>query len=109
MGFNSTLVVLNDALEQISEDKEFGQKVKASILRKYSYRDEDYVNISSGNHANVAAVVGVHHADEKHLFAIGGNIGWDFGYMGGYRATEEQMLRAWAAKLGFVLHRKAKR
>lgn len=108
MGFNSTLVVLNDALHIIEKDTEFGKKVKDAILEKYSYRDRR-LYISSGNHANVAEVIEVHHADMKHIIAVGGNTGWDFGPKGFYRASEEELCRAWANDLGFVLHKKSQK
>lgn len=105
MGFNSTLIVLNDALHTIEKDEEFGKNVAQAIHEQYGRRKE-YVDIASNGHMNAASVLGSHHADEKHLFAIGGNTGWDFGRMGNWKSPEEDLLRAWANKLGFDIHKK---
>lgn len=107
MGYNSTVVVLNDALHIIGEDKEFGRKIEETVLRLSV--DRKGIDISSGNHANVARVIETHHADEMHLISVGGNLGTDLGYVGNWRFSEEDMLRAWAQKLGFDIRKKATR
>ncbi len=106
MGFNTTVVVMNDALHQIEEDKEFGRKLAQAALLTYNRGRQD---VSAGNHVNAATVIESHHADGIHLIAVGGNYGQDLGYVGGYRSTPEDMLRSLADQLGYRLVRKAKR
>ena len=75
MGYNSTIIIMNDALHTIATDAEFGAAV-ASAVSKYdpstSLYDKD---IRSGSHVNAASVVACHHADQTALIAIGGNYG----------------------------------
>jgi hypothetical protein len=73
MGFNTTVVVMNDALSEISQDKEFGLKLQAAVAHAYCYGCP--VPISSGGMATAALVVESHHADEMKLVMVGGNKG----------------------------------
>ena len=108
MGFNATVVVMVDALHIIEKDPEFGKTLAEAINQISHYREKAHGFVSSGGHVNAAEVIEVHHADGKHLIAVGGNTGWDLGRVTSYRSTEEEMLRAWADRLGFTLRRKAK-
>src|SRR6516164_10009149 len=74
VGFNTTMIVLNDALHAIENDKDFGKKV-AQAIRDLNLRPDDGrgIDISSGNNANAATVVEQHHADYSVLCAVGGN------------------------------------
>ena len=103
MGYNTTLVILNDALHEIRDDKEFGRKVYDATLSVGRIGPTD---ISSGYHANAATVIESHHADYIRLIAIGGNCGQDLGLVGTYRSTPEDMLRALAEKFGYTLRKK---
>lgn len=104
MGFNATVVVMNDALHAIEQDVQFGAKLARAVSEQYGRHEN--VDVSAMSHVNAATVIGVHHADEMHLFAVGGNTGYDFGYQGNYRSKEEELLKSWAEKLGYVLHKK---
>lgn len=82
MGYNTTVVVYNDALGDIENDPEFGKNLAIAVreawnlgrnLRGNGYHDT--VNIRAGNHANAAVVVETHHADEMVVVAVGGNMG----------------------------------
>lgn len=105
MGNNATLVVLTDALHEIREDKDFGQKVYDSIL---SFASRGEQRIQSGMHHNAATVVGCHHADDIHVIAVGGNVGLNIGRLGTWRAEPKDLLRAWADSMGYRLVVKAK-
>ena len=72
MGYNTTVVVLNDALDQIRDDPEFGQKLYDAILRVQRGKP---VDVSAGYHCNAATVIETHHADYKVLVEVGGNYG----------------------------------
>lgn len=113
MGFQTSLVVLNDALSYIEEDQDFGRKVSQACLRAGSRGiglkrpiDIDARRPQGGVHCNAASVVETHHADGQVLVAFGGNTATSFGYVGNWTATEEDMLRALADKMGYRLVRK---
>lgn len=103
MGYNSTIVVLNDALHEIEKDPEFGSKV-AKAIRALSVK-EGPIDIRAGGHVNAASAVETHHADGINLIAVGGNCGTDLGYSGNYRAQPEDLLRELARKLGYQIVR----
>lgn len=114
MGYNSTVVVMNDALHAIAEDKEFGKKLSDAVLRVSGHGSRPLqfrsdADVSAMSHVNAATVIETHHADGMNLIAVGGNAGYDFGHMGGYRAVEEELLRNWAHKLGYDLRKKPQR
>jgi hypothetical protein len=110
MGWNSTLVVLNDALHQIKEDKSFGEKVynavgKLSLLPNCS----GLVDISAGNHVNAAHAVETHHADRTALVAVGQNYGRSLGIFFPYGEEDDEsvrVLKELARKLGYVVYKK---
>lgn len=106
MGYNTTMVILNDALHLIREDKEFGKKVYDAALVVTNRGRQD---ISSGNHCNAATVIESHHADHMKLIAVGGNCGQDLGYVGGYRSEPLDMLKWLASELGYNLVKKPKK
>lgn len=87
MGYNTTVVVHNDALEAIGKDVEFGKKLRNAITG-ISIRDPKtrrVIDVSAGSHVNAAEVVEAHHADDMRLVAVGGNLGYDLGYAGDWR------------------------
>jgi len=106
MGYNTTLVVLNDALHQIENDPEFGKKVARAAQLVWHGKA---VDISSGNHCNAATVIESHHADEMHLIAVGGNYGQKLGYVGSYRAQPLDMLKSLADQMGYNISKKRTR
>ena len=65
MGFNTTVLVLNDALTEIENDPEFGKKLVAGIRKLGSTGGihPGPVNVPVGNHANPVTVIETHHAD----------------------------------------------
>ena len=60
VGYNSTLIIINDALHQIENDKEFGLKVSKGVKQKLG---KPRIDISSGNHHNAASIIDCHRAD----------------------------------------------
>lgn len=118
MGFNTTIVVSNDTLDAIAEDKNFGKKLVQAILRV----DNKPISVSAVSkniiHCNAAEVVETHHADQFVAVAVGCNSGEMLGYVGHYdilnkNKTEEarklEMIRLLALNLGYTLHKKPKR
>lgn len=95
MGYNTTIVVYNDALDQIAKDEQFGKKLVAAVMRVGAYGNPE--DISSGNHANAARVIESHHADTTAIVAVGGNDGTviasHFGWNHGDLDWQERVLK----------------
>lgn len=104
MGYNSTLVILNDALNAIESDEEFGKKV-ADAIRKVSCYGKP-VDINSKGHCNAASVIETHHADQMKVIAVGGNYAQDLGYAGNWQSNPEAILKDLANRLGYTLRKK---
>lgn len=108
MGFNSTIVILNDGLHDIAKDKDFGKKVSDAIRDHYSDRKGRHI-LYSGN-GNVGEVVGQEHADYTQLIAVGGNCGSHLLTTMGYRhndiAVQIRILEDLADKLGYKIIKK---
>jgi len=73
MGYNTTVIVLNDALGLIEDDPDFGKKLSRAI-QKQSLGTKR-VDVSALNYANAASVIEQHHANHTVIVAIGGNYG----------------------------------
>jgi hypothetical protein len=104
MGYNTSVLILNDGLNEIENDPEFGKKLVAGILQVQRGKP---VTIPVGGFANPVVVVETHHADQNVVVAFGGNYVKVLGNAGNYRATPEQMLRALAEDMGFRLIKKS--
>lgn len=104
MGYNSTVVVMNDALHQIENDPDFGKKL-AQAVRSLSVRN-DYADVSAGNHCNAATVVATHHADIHSVVIVGGNNGKVIG--SSLYSDTEKIFREVADQLGYRLLKKRK-
>lgn len=105
MGWNSTVVVLNDALNDIENDSEFGKKVTAGIHHLSVNRGKP-VDISAGSHANAAHVVETHHADQTSIVAVGGNLGRVVTELYGWRYEgTEEIFKAMAKHLGYSIRK----
>lgn len=115
MGYNTTVIVLNDALHEIERDPQFGKKLSDAILKHACSRAADVrrgVDVSAGNHINAATVIESHHADGNAIVAIGGNCGSIVGHtFGTHHKPEdrEKILRELANQLGYTLRKKKQR
>jgi len=107
MGFNTTVVVLNDALHDIKEDKEFGKKLADAISHRSVTKDG--VDVSAGSHMNAARVIETHHADGLEAVLVGGNCGEDLGYIGSWQLDpgtpegRKEVLRSLARLFGMKI------
>ena len=105
MGFNTTVMVYNDALGSIARDPEFGKTLADAILTLREAGGRVAVNKS-----DAARVIETHHADGTAVVAVGGNHGSVLGYVGGTDhhtdAGKLAALRSLADALGFKLIRK---
>lgn len=105
MGFNSTIMILNDNLHRIKDDPDFGKKVYDAVCG-FGHEDStfDYQ----------CKVLGVHHADNEMVFVVGGNTGQEVGYGAHWserldmRKEEDkvQLLKNMADRLGYSLRKK---
>ncbi|KKN88763.1 hypothetical protein LCGC14_0243700 [marine sediment metagenome] len=104
MGFNSTVLVLNDRLGEIEREPE--KFVEAMLSGIYGFGYEQ-VNFYPGQ----STVMSCTHADTVTILAVGGNCATKLGqfHNGGHHHTEEaqvQLLRELADKYGFTLRKK---
>jgi len=117
MGYNTSMIILNDGLDQIKKDPEFGSKVAAAAARLDVERWQRSkaglpfygVDVSAGCHGNAATVLETHHADATSVVAFGGNRGLvlaEYLYAYGEEEEEVRILKALADKLGYQVRRK---
>jgi len=74
MGYNTTVVIMNDALGAIGDDPDFGKHLRAAVLRAISKKDCP-VHVGALGHSTAALVIETHHADFEVLVRVGGNHG----------------------------------
>ena len=110
MGFNTTVVILNDGLHDIAKDTEFSKKLADAVAR-LSVTEGKAVDVSAGCFANPCVVVETHHADGVCLIAVGGNYGRNLGHVASWSQLSDDvaLLRGLADKLGYRIVRKGKR
>lgn len=106
MGWNTSVVILNDAIDQIKNDRAFGRNLADAISGCVAFGEP--VDVQSGNHTNAAQVVETHHMDETAIVAVGGNCGTNITniWLHGEGSYEERVLKALAEKLGYVVYKK---
>ena len=108
MGFNTTVVAMNDALHDIERDPDFGKKLSRAISEIFGERDP--IDVSAMGHCNAATVIETHHADQTAIVTVGGNYGtlqaYSWGHSHHTAESAEKHLREWADKLGFTLSKK---
>lgn len=104
MGFNSSLIVLNDGLDCIRNDKEYGSKVASAITRLSVHRGP--IDISSGNHVNASSVIETHHADAMTVLAFGGNTARQLEGYFNWKDSDLTIVKELADRLGYRLVKK---
>ena len=106
MGYNTTVVFINDALDQVAADPNFVSNLLDAISQASQLPDQR-IDISAGNHANAAHVVECHHADTSIAITVGGNLGQvrarTYSGVRPDGEVQEDLLRNWADKLGYRL------
>jgi hypothetical protein len=118
MGYNTSLIIMNDALDQIASDSLFGRHVSEAVsqldhmrhLKERTGLPFYGFDVPAGNSANAATVIETHHADATSVVAFGGNRGVVLGehLYGKYRegeSEEEAIFRALADKLGYQVRK----
>ena len=74
MGWNTTVVVLNDYLDQIEKDTEFGKHLAAAVRRLHGTGGRPY-EVAAGGAPVVAVVVETHDGYEEVEVIVGNNTG----------------------------------
>lgn len=115
MGYNTSLIVLNDAIDMIRDDPEFGRRIYDTVLKlgdpRLHPRERDIAAHSSrgGVHCNAASVIETHHADTTTVVAFGGNSGTilhnTYGWEHHTPEGKERLVREMARDLGYNLVR----
>ncbi len=106
MGWNTTVLVLNDALHEIENDPSFGKRLGFAIQQNHMRPGR--IDVPVGCHANPVTVLEQHHADQVAMLAVGGNDGRVLGH-GFWQDSNEQLLKRVADELGYRLVKKPKR
>lgn len=93
MGFNATVVVLMDRLDEIERDPEFGKKLSAAIRYRASRQKEYGKYDPLAEATGQTQVIEVHHADGQMVVTVGGNTGRVLGYGGYYSADDDDIIK----------------
>lgn len=88
MGFNTTILVLNDALDVLENDTEAGKKIVAGI-RAMSSGDHEPITVPIGYHCNPVLIIETHHADLTSIVSVGGNYAHQEALVLGYRFKDK--------------------
>jgi len=76
MGYNTTVVVMNDALSFIEKDPEFDKNLARAIMEAQRGKPVDVAaRHANGIHCNAATVIESHHASHDEWVKVGGNTG----------------------------------
>ena len=104
MGFNTTVMILNDHIDFIENDPQFGRRLADAMRRMWV--EEKPLDIGVGK------VIETHHADGLAAVVVGGNTGRLLGYAGGCGAIRFEgddvfsILSALAEQHGYVLKKR---
>lgn len=102
MGYNTTILILNDAAHLIEEDKDFPKKLHQAILMAAGGPRGKRIDVSILNHVNACQIICQEHADVEMVVGVGGNTGFILGEGGCYQ-SEHRLLRTIARQHGFHL------
>jgi hypothetical protein len=78
MGFNTTVVIYNDALGYIEKDPEFGKRLAQAVqaLWSHGHKPQDFFAASpEGGSSSAGVVIETHHADGNVFVRVGQNSG----------------------------------
>lgn len=117
MGFNTTVLIQNDALSSIEKDKDFATALVNAILMlssncslKYGIDVPAIADNGKSVFANAATVLEQHHSSETTIVAVGGNYGTVLGHYCSHKHHEPEdklaIVKELADGLGFRLVKK---
>ena len=109
MGFNTTVVVMNDYLGDIGKDRDFGPRLADAIMGMgINQTEPGGLHVPGG-----AKVIETHHNDTDVIVAVGGNLGHVLGHSNGFSGYTEEgrlgMIRDLASQMGYEVVPKKKR
>ncbi len=108
MGFNTTVVILNDSLYDIENDPDFGKNLAIAINTLSGQSGP--ISVPSGGSGRAASVIETHHSDYAVLIVTGCNSGNNMGTIFPHgRVTDDKdvkILRGLADKLGYRIAKK---
>jgi hypothetical protein len=101
MGFNTSVLVLNDRLSEIERDPEEFVKELCRMAGSGKARGPHPIDF----HGSQSGVIETHHADQTAVILVGGNTATVMGYHGGWKHNEPEgqvaCLRTVLADLGY--------
>ncbi len=107
MGWNTSVMILNDAMGALETDLDFGKRLHGAILA-LSVSTKP-IDVAIGNSVRGCLVVETHHADQCIPILVGGNYAWPIEkcfVRWSASDPEFQLLQSLADKHGYVLHKK---
>jgi hypothetical protein len=107
MGWNSTVVFMNDCIHALKEDPEIGEKIEQGILA-LSVR-KGSIDVPFKGYSGYIRVIETHHADTMVPILVGSNDGSVIegaSFIWSDPDPEMQLLRKLAEKKGYTLRRK---
>lgn len=108
MGYNTTVVIMNDALDQIEKDPQFGKNLSRAI-QHLTVTNGQPVDVYAGNHCNAATAIESHHADGTVVVAVGQNYAEVLNHYMIYPYGDDKklaILKKLADEMGYDIHRK---
>ena len=111
MGWNTSLMIMNDALSNLETDRGFGKRLHSAILQMGGSPQKP-IDVPIGGHVNGCLVIESHHADHCIPILVGGNHAWPIEkcfVRWSAADPERQLLHALAEKHGFELSLKRTR
>lgn len=114
MGYNTTVVLLNDALSSIEADKDLGKKLADATRAWWAPPRDDghrFIDVSAGGAVNALSVIHTHHANQLVPVLVGGNHGWPIAetYIPSgtpVERMEKELLYELARKYKYILSKK---
>lgn len=103
MGYQTTIIILNDAEHEIERDENFQKNLHQAIIQ-FPLGRRSRIDVPIGYHANACQVIAQEHADVMELIAVGGNSGRVIGRGSCYNSNHT-LLRRLAAEHGYRLVR----
>jgi len=111
MGWNTSLMIMNDALNSLETDKDFNRKLHSAILRMGGSPQRP-IDVAIGGHVNGCLVIESHHADQCIPILVGGNHAWPIekcSVRWSAADPEKMLLEALAKKHGYTLRKVPKK
>lgn len=104
MGYNTAVLILNDAMGNLKTDPDVGRKLYDAMgeSSRPEYREKG-VDFSIGNHGNGGMVLPSYHADTTQIIAVGGNYMRRLGVTFGSLTDDERLLKNLAESLGYTV------